>query len=214
LNKSTDGAVPILLKSTAKQAIQMRTKTGLWNTYFPDVPLSAPRWVERLSHKHLAEALRITRAEDRAGRFPVRDQENIGKYLNGVVRRLKNGGTFDGSGKGVETVTFRVTTAAGYRFTDKDKKRFKALLRPDGDCLRWTGSKTPDGYGRFKVNGKAMSAHYGAFFMEVGCLPGNGELDGKKFNVSHNCRNRDCCNPKHLTMKTKRVNLEEREYST
>ena len=206
MNKSTDGA--------PKRPIRMRTKTGLWNTYFPDVRLTEPRWIERLSHKHLEEALRVTAAADRTGRFPVRDQENIGRYLSRVVSCLNNGGTFDGSGKAVETVTFRVTMAAGYRFTDKDKNRFKRRLRPDGDCLRWTGAKTADGYGRFKVNGKVMSAHYAAFFMEVGCLPGNGELDGQKFNVSHNCRNRDCCNRKHLTMKTKQVNLEEREYST
>lgn len=206
MNKSTDGA--------PKQPIQIKTKTGLWNEYLPDVPLTEPRWIERLGHRHLEEALRITAAEDRSGRFPVRDQENIGRYVSRVVSYLKNGGTFDGSGKGVETVTFRLTMAAGYRFTASDKKRFKALLHPDGDCLRWTGAKTADGYGRFKVNGKVTSAHYAAFFMEVGCLPAKGELDGQKFNVSHNCRNRDCCHPKHLMVKTKRVNLEEREYST
>ena len=201
-------------KSTARRPILIRTKTGLWNKYFPDVPPTAPRWIERLSHEHLEKALRITATEDRAGRFPVRDQENIGRYLSRVVSCLKNGGTYGGSGNGAETVTFPVTMAAGYSFTDKDKERFARRLRPDGDCLRWTGAKTGDGYGRFKVNGKVVSAHYAAFFMEVGYLPGDGELDGQKFNVSHNCRNRDCCNRKHLTMKTKRVNLEEREYST
>ena len=194
-----------------KRPIQIRTKTGLWNTYFPDVPLTEPRWIERLSLKHLEQALQITAEKDRAGSFPVRDQEQIGRYLSRVVSCLKNAEAFDGSGKGVGTVTFPVTMAAGHSFTDKDRTRFTRRLCSDGDCLRWTGSKTPDGYGRFKVNGKAISAHYVAFFMEVGHLPLEGELDGRKFNVSHNCRNRDCCNPKHLKVKTKRVNLEERE---
>ena len=222
MNRTRLEPKPNPTKSTAKRPIQMRTKTGLWNKYLPEVRLTEPRWLERFSHKHLEQALRITAEKDRAGRFPVRDQENIGRYLSGVVSCLKNGGTFDGSGKGVETVTFPVTMAAGYSFTDKDRKRFTRRLRPDGDCLRWTGAKTADGYGRFKVNGKPISAHYVAFFMKVGCLPLAGELDGKKFseldgqkfNVSHNCRNPDCCNPKHLKVKTKRVNLKEREYST
>jgi len=189
-------------------------KQELWHQFFPDVPLTDPRWIERCSHVHLPEALRITAEKDKAGRFTVRDQGNIGRYLCQVVNRLKNGEPFSGNGTGLETVTFPVTMLAGYRFSDNDRKRFTAFLRPDGDCLRWTGAKTADGYGRFKVNGEVNSAHYIAFFMEVGSLPLPGELDGQKFNVSHNCRNRDCCNRKHLTLKTKRVNLEEREYST
>jgi hypothetical protein len=178
------------------------------------VPLTDPRWIERCSHVHLPEALRITAENDKAGRFAVRDQDNIGRYVCQGVNRLKNGVTFCDNANGVKTVTFPVTMLAGYRFTDNDRKRFTAFLRREGDCLRWTGSRTAAGYGRFKVNGKVISAHYAAFFMGVGCLPADGELDGQRFNVSHNCRNRDCCNRKHLKVKTKRVNLEEREYST
>lgn len=189
-------------------------KQELWHRFFPDVPLTDPRWIERCSHVHLPEALRITAENDKAGRFTVRNQDNIGRYVCKVVNRLKNGEPFSGNGNGLETVTFPVTMLADYRFSDNDRKRFTAFLRPDGDCLRWTGAKTADGYGRFKVNGEVIYAHYAAFFMGVGCLPANGELDGQRFNVSHNCLNRDCCDRQHLKVKTKRVNLEEREYST
>lgn len=193
-----------------KRPIWVKTKVSLWNDYFPDVSLTDPRWIERHTVQDLKEALPIVAEKDRAQGFRVRDQENIGRYLSAVIGKKKRGVSYSGRNR-VSVISLQVTAAAGYEFTERDKDRFKSHLVKDGDCLRWNGSHTEDNYGRFKVNGKAMSAHYVALYMEAGCLPADGELDGQRFNVSHNCRHRDCCNPKHLRLLTKRLNLLERQ---
>jgi len=98
----------------------------LWSKYFPDVRLTDPRWIERCNLKFFEDALRITVAKDRAARFPVRDQENIGRYVCRVIRRLENGWAGDTNG---ETLTFRMTIRAGYKLSEADKTRFNAHLR-------------------------------------------------------------------------------------
>ncbi len=185
-------------------------KRALWQRFFPDVPLTEPQWINRCDVTCLEEALRIAAERDRCGRFVQRDQVNIGRYVSKIVARLKR--RLSRNSDRTTSLSFPVTIQGGYKFTDSDRKRFIAFLSRDGDCLRWSGSRTADGYGRFKVSGEAISAHYVAFFMELGYLPLEGELDGQKFNVSHNCRHRDCCNPRHLKVKSKSANLDERGF--
>ena len=200
----TNGSSP-----PSKKNVQIRTKAALWNQYFPDVPLTDERWIERCGLDYLEEGLRITAEKDRQGRFSVRDQANIGKYLCGVVKRLQSD---IGLNLTNDVITFPVSVRAGYIFTESDRQRFRACLSPDGDCLRWTKGLTEEGYGRFSINGRNQYAHIVGFFMQFGGLPVSGELNRQQLNVAHACRHRDCCNSKHLRMTSKVVNLGERDY--
>jgi hypothetical protein len=67
------------------------------------------------------------------------------------------------------------------------------------DCWRWTGSPSR-GYGRIKVNQRAIQAHRWVYEQLVGPIPQGLELD-------HLCRVRHCVNPDHLEPVTRKVNL-------
>lgn len=67
-------------------------------------------------------------------------------------------------------------------------------------CWIWTGAKQPEGYGRTWVNGKKISTHRAVYELLVGPIPEGLDLD-------HLCRNRACCNPKHLEPVTRSENL-------
>ena len=68
-----------------------------------------------------------------------------------------------------------------------------ASRTPTG-CLEWTGSRSPQGYGRIRIggrNGKVAPAHRVAWETWVGPIP-----DG--LVIDHTCRNRACIEPTHL----------------
>ena len=76
----------------------------------------------------------------------------------------------------------------------RDNKRFmsKVSIDPVSGCWNWTASKTHGGYGRWVIRkGKSMAAHRFAYIVN------NGEVD-VDLDMDHLCRNRACCNPKHL----------------
>lgn len=66
-------------------------------------------------------------------------------------------------------------------------------------CWNWNGYIDRDGYGRFSVNGKQDTVHRISFAAFGGIIPQGLQLD-------HLCRNRRCCNPKHLEPVTKKEN--------
>lgn len=78
-------------------------------------------------------------------------------------------------------------------------ERFFAKVDATGDCWEWTASRSPDGYGRLKVEGVAVGAHRIAYRLLVGTVPDGLTLD-------HLCRNRGCVNPDHLEAVPRRVN--------
>lgn len=60
-----------------------------------------------------------------------------------------------------------------------------------GACWPWPGRIDKHGYGRCKVGKKAMLAHRAVYEALIGEIPTGLTLD-------HLCRNRSCCNPRHL----------------
>lgn len=83
--------------------------------------------------------------------------------------------------------------------TPKDWDRFfsKVSKREDG-CWEWIGGRFTQGYGVFVLGGKARRAHRVLYVWTHGD-PGLG--------LDHECRNRWCVNPDHLTPKTAKENV-------
>jgi hypothetical protein len=78
---------------------------------------------------------------------------------------------------------------------------FRDFLREsESGCWEWTGTMTPQGYGRFNINGNAHYTHRWAYETLVRPIPEGLVLD-------HLCRNRRCCNPAHLDVVTHQTNL-------
>lgn len=78
-------------------------------------------------------------------------------------------------------------------------KRFWDKTVKQGECLVWTGTKNPIGYGGFQVDGKRRLAHRVAYQLTKGEIPTGLEID-------HLCRNKSCVNPEHLEVVTRSVN--------
>lgn len=70
----------------------------------------------------------------------------------------------------------------------------------EDECWEWTASRTGDGYGNIRVNGRSLRAHRLVYELEIGRIPPGLELD-------HLCRNRACCNPAHLEVVSHQENV-------
>lgn len=85
-----------------------------------------------------------------------------------------------------------------------ERRRKRLLKKVEIDaatgCWTWTGSKTLQGYGQMRVDGKRLYTHRISYELHVGPIPEGLDLD-------HLCRNRACCNPAHLEPVTHLVNV-------
>jgi hypothetical protein len=64
------------------------------------------------------------------------------------------------------------------------------------ECWPWLGTLNADGYGVFTVKGRQYRAHRVAYKDATGVDPGPDLV------VDHTCRNRACCNPRHMELVT------------
>jgi hypothetical protein len=76
-------------------------------------------------------------------------------------------------------------------------------VRREGDCLVWTGTCRPDGYGVMSDRGRVRRVHVVAWEAENGPVP-SGRC------VLHRCDNPPCLDPRHLFLGTRRDNGEDR----
>ena len=86
-------------------------------------------------------------------------------------------------------------------------KRYRKIQCPNhglvkGLCWEWLFSKTWGGYGQLYYDGRYYLAHRLMWERANGPIP-------KGLVVDHICRNRACCNPAHLRIVTRQVNVTE-----
>jgi hypothetical protein len=172
---------------------------SLWGQFFPDITNSDLQWLYRYDESVLVRALSITQAKDRAGRFAKRTARDIGRYVNAVARKLST-----------KVATVSIDLTLDYQISSDDSARFNAKLEQCGQCLIFVAGQGV--YGRFKVDGTAWGAHVFAFFNAAyGQLPSQNDLIG--LQIAHSCNQPRCCNPNHLRLTTRSVNLLERDLS-
>lgn len=80
-----------------------------------------------------------------------------------------------------------------------DLERFIAKTKFTNDCWNWVGTTDKKGYGRFFINGAVRYAHRISYSWFNGCIPNNLTID-------HECENKSCVRPEHLSIKTSREN--------
>jgi len=83
-------------------------------------------------------------------------------------------------------------------------KRFwdKVDIHGEDDCWEWQAYIAKDGYGKFKYQGKNISASRITYILT------HGEIE-KGLVIMHKCNNKSCCNPNHLEMGTYSKNTQD-----
>jgi hypothetical protein len=177
---------------------------------FGQIELSETRYFEKYDSALLEVCFRIAAENLRNGKqLSDSSEETLRKYIGGIIRKKSRLTTVKSTKSGA-LVSTQFCFYADYKVTEADKRRFQERLERSGDCLLYKGLSATE-YRRFWVNKKSIGAHRFGYFSQVGYLPAPRELGGRNgLQVAHNCGNPACCNPRHLRLTTKSVNLLER----
>ena len=81
------------------------------------------------------------------------------------------------------------------------EKRFWDRVEKTESCWNWISPIDGQGYGRIKVNYKAIRAHRFSWELHNGPIP-------TRMMIDHICHNRACVNPEHLRVVTHGQNLQ------
>ena len=86
-------------------------------------------------------------------------------------------------------------------FAQKFWERVDKISDPSG-CWLWTAVKDNKGYGYVRWKGKMIRTHVVSYLLTQNTIP-----EGLDLAHSENCKGKkNCCNPDHLTPKTRRDN--------
>ncbi len=89
---------------------------------------------------------------------------------------------------------------AGYRSYRSPEESFLARTAREGECLVWTGTRKPSGYGEIRAGGRMVRAHRYAWERVNGPIP-------KGMQVDHICWNPSCVEITHLRLATPSQNV-------
>jgi hypothetical protein len=95
----------------------------------------------------------------------------------------------------------------GTPLTEEERARFWAKVDRAGGgdaCWPWTGSRTPNGYGRLQLRSRATGAFTPTYAHRAALWVATG--DEPRAFVLHSCDNPPCVNPAHLREGTARDN--------
>ena len=69
-------------------------------------------------------------------------------------------------------------------------------------CFEWQGAVSPTGYGKVKLDGKAVDTHRASWLIT------HGQIDAGMM-ICHKCDNRVCVNPLHLFCGSRSDNMRD-----
>jgi len=138
------------------------------------------------------------------GYYEVSDLGNV-RGVDRVIRGRRRGGPLVAvaNAQGYARITLRrdghKSSVSVHRLV-AEALWFYAHVDKTNDCWLWTGSKYPNGYGRFNSGYEVHLAHRWSYEHSLGEVPDGAVLD-------HLCRVRHCVRPDHLEPVTQQENL-------
>ena len=119
------------------------TVRSLWDKFFPDVPLTNTSWLERHVESLLIQGLQAAVKHEEEGKpWKVRDEHNIGRYVNKACQRIQNKNVVTKTVNGDFVIKVPVRMRGGYQITEKDRGRFQEKVQRRGDHLIWIAPRT------------------------------------------------------------------------